>query len=99
MYDGFVDSVRDGIVSGWAVNLSHPEQKVSLEVRIGNEVIARGSSGGDRPDGAQAGYPSAYAGFSIALPPGAADGFRLALADSAERRHNAGVWRQGWHCV
>ncbi|CAB3732582.1 hypothetical protein LMG22037_05718 [Paraburkholderia phenoliruptrix] len=99
MYDGFVDSVRDGIVSGWAVNLSRPEQTVSLEVRIGHEVIARGSSGEHRPDVAQAGYPSAYAGFSIALPPGAADGFHVALADSAERLHNAGVWRQGWHCV
>jgi len=43
-YGGFVDSVRDGIVSCWVVNPSRPGQKVSLEVRIGNEVIARGSS-------------------------------------------------------
>ncbi|WP_025601145.1 sulfotransferase family 2 domain-containing protein [Burkholderia sp. WSM2230] len=99
MYDGFVDAVRDGVVSGWAVNLSRPEQKVLLEVRVGSEVIARGSSGEPRPDVANAGYPSAYAGFSIALPPGAPDGFHVALADSAEQLHNAGVWRQGWHCV
>ncbi|MEX3764880.1 chondroitin 4-O-sulfotransferase [Paraburkholderia phenoliruptrix] len=63
MHDGFVDSVRDGIVSGWAVNLSRPEQTVSLEVRIGHEVIARGSSGEHRPDVAQAGYPSATPAF------------------------------------
>jgi len=99
MYDGFVDSVRDGVISGWAVNLSHPEQKVLLEVRVGYEVIARGSSGEPRPDVANAGYPSANAGFSIALPAGAPDEFHVALAHSAERLHNAGVWRQGWHCV
>jgi hypothetical protein len=45
-YGGFVDSVRDGIVSRWAVNPGRPGQKVSLEVRIGNEDIARGLSGG-----------------------------------------------------
>ncbi|CAB3637862.1 hypothetical protein LMG27174_00260 [Paraburkholderia rhynchosiae] len=99
MYDGFVDSVRDGVVSGWAVNLSHPEEKVLLDVRIGREVIASGLSGEHRPDVANAGYPSAHAGFSIALPPGAPDGFHVAVANSAERLHNAGVWRQGWHCV
>jgi hypothetical protein len=99
MYDGFVDSVRDGAVSGWAVNLSRPEQSVRLEVRVGSEVIASGSTGEYRPDVASAGYPSAHAGFSIALPPDAPDGFYVALADSAERLHNAGVWRRGWHCV
>ncbi|MEC5407863.1 chondroitin 4-O-sulfotransferase [Paraburkholderia sp. MPAMCS5] len=99
MYDGFVDSVRDGVVSGWAVNLSRPEEKVLLEVRVGADVIASGLSGEHRPDVANAGYPSAYAGFSIALPSDAPDGFHVALAHSAERLHNAGVWRQGWHCV
>jgi hypothetical protein len=99
MYDGFVDSVRDGVVSGWAVNLSRPEQKVLLEVRVGSDVIASGWTGGHRPDVASAGYPSAHAGFSIALPPEAPDGFHVAVADSAERLHNAGVWRRGWHCA
>ncbi|MFM0328606.1 chondroitin 4-O-sulfotransferase [Paraburkholderia strydomiana] len=99
MYDGFVDSVRDGVVSGWAVNLSRPERSVRLEVRVGSEVIASGSTGAHRPDVASAGYPSAYTGFSIALPPDAPDGFHVAVAGSAERLHNAGVWRRGWHCV
>ncbi|MFM0219987.1 hypothetical protein [Paraburkholderia caledonica] len=91
MYDGFVDSVRDGIVSGWAVNLSRPEQSVRLEVRVGSKIIASDSTGEHRPDVASAGYPSAYAGFSIALPPDAPDGFHVAVADSAERLHDAGV--------
>ncbi|AXF07040.1 chondroitin 4-O-sulfotransferase [Paraburkholderia graminis] len=99
MYDGFVDSVHDGVVSGWAVNLSRPEQKVLLEVRVGSDVIASGWTGEQRPDVASAGYPSAHAGFSIALPPDAPDGFHVAVADSAERLHNAGVWRRGWHCA
>ncbi|MET3244379.1 hypothetical protein ABIE53_001124 [Burkholderia sp. OAS925] len=45
MYDGFVDSMRDGVVSSSAVNLSRPERKVLLEGRIGREVIASGWTG------------------------------------------------------
>ncbi|SMG44563.1 chondroitin 4-O-sulfotransferase [Paraburkholderia susongensis] len=99
LFEGFVDTVRDGVVSGWAVNLSRPEQKVPLEVRVGTNVIATGSSGEPRPDVASAGYATSSAGFSIPLPAGIPDGFHVAIADSVESLHNAGVWRQGWHCV
>ena len=56
MFDGFVDAVHNGVVSGWAVNLSHPEQQVALEVRVGAQVVACGHSGEYRPDVASAGY-------------------------------------------
>lgn len=99
MFEGFVDRVQDGVVSGWAVNFSRPEEQVPLEVRVGNEVIASGWSGEPRPDVAGAGYPSAHAGFSIPLPPHVRDGFHIAIANSPESLHNAGIWRQGWHCA
>jgi hypothetical protein len=99
MFDGFVDTVHGGMVTGWAVNLSRPDEKVPLEIRVGNEVVARGSSGEPRPDVASAGYPSACAGFSIPLPAHIRDGFHVAIANSPESLHNAGTWRQGWHCA
>jgi hypothetical protein len=99
MFDGFVDAVHDGVVSGWAVNLSQPEQKVELEVRVGTQVVAHGFSGEPRPDVAGSGYPNYYAGFSIPLPDAIADGFSVTIANSTESLHNAGVWRQGWHCA
>jgi hypothetical protein len=99
MFDGFVDAVHDGVVSGWAVNLSRPEQSVPLEVRVGPKVVASGWSGEHRPDVANAGYPSSHAGFSIPLPAGISDGFQVTIANSPERLHNAGIWRQGWHCA
>ncbi|EDZ97777.1 conserved hypothetical protein [Burkholderia sp. H160] len=98
LFDGFVDTVNDGRVSGWAVNLSRPERQVPLEVRVGAQIVATGCSGEPRPDVASAGYPSAHSGFSIALPNGIPDGFRVTIANSTESLHNAGTWRQGWHC-
>jgi len=99
MFDGFVDAVHNGVVSGWAVNLSHPEQQVALEVRVGAQVVARGHSGEYRPDVASAGYPTSYAGFSIPMPADITDGFHVTIANSTESLHNAGIWRQGWHCA
>ena len=99
MFEGFVDTVRDGLVTGWAVNLSRPEQRVPLEVRVGTELVASGWSGEHRPDVANAGYPSAHAGFSIPLPAGISDGFHVAISNSPESLHNAGIWRQGWYCA
>jgi hypothetical protein len=99
MFDGFVDTVRDGAVSGWAVNLSRPEQRVPLEIRVGSEVVASGWSGEHRPDVASAGYASSHAGFSIPLPAGILDGFHVTIANSPDSLHNAGTWRQGWHCA
>ncbi|MCC8401250.1 chondroitin 4-O-sulfotransferase [Paraburkholderia sp. MMS20-SJTN17] len=98
LFDGFVDTVRDGAVYGWAVNLSEPERQVPLEVRVGTQIVATGLSGDPRPDVASAGYPSSRSGFSIALPGGMPDGFRVTIANSTESLHNAGTWRQGWHC-
>ncbi|CAD6524580.1 hypothetical protein LMG28140_01644 [Paraburkholderia metrosideri] len=99
MFDGFVDAVHNGVVSGWAVNLSHPEQQVALEVRVGAQVVACGHSGEYRPDVASAGYPTSYAGFSIPMPADITDGFHVTIANSTESLHNAGIWRQGWHCA
>ncbi|CAB3780834.1 hypothetical protein LMG28614_01099 [Paraburkholderia ultramafica] len=99
LFEGFVDTIRDGVVSGWAVNLSRPDQRVPIEVRVDREVVASGWSGEPRPDVANAGYPSSHAGFSIPLPAGISDGFHVAISNSPESLHNAGIWRQGWHCA
>ncbi|APA85664.1 sulfotransferase family 2 domain-containing protein [Paraburkholderia sprentiae WSM5005] len=98
LFDGFVDTVTDAMVSGWAVNLSQPERPVPLEVRVGAKIVATGHSGEPRPDVASAGYPSSNSGFSIPLPNGIPEGFCVTIANSTERLHNAGAWRQGWHC-
>jgi hypothetical protein len=98
LFDGFVDTVHNGMVAGWAVNLSRPEQRVALEVRVGAQIVATGWSGEHRPDVAGAGYPTSHSGFLIPLPDGIPEGFRVAIANSTESLHNAGAWRQGWHC-
>ncbi|MBC8750374.1 hypothetical protein OKW43_003429 [Paraburkholderia sp. WC7.3g] len=98
LFEGFVDTVSDAGVSGWAVNLSRPERQVPLEVRVGAQIVATGYSGEPRPDVASAGYPSSNSGFSIPLPDGIPEGFCVTIANSTERLHNAGTWRQGWHC-
>jgi hypothetical protein len=97
MYDGFVDSVNDRIVSGWVVNLSRPEEKVQIEICVGDCVVATGLSGGYRPDLVEAGYPTSDAGFSIQLPESAMGGFRVAISGSSEMLHGTGTWECGWH--
>lgn len=98
-YEGYVDTIQNGAVSGWAVNLSHPQASVPLEVRAGGRVVARGCSGESRPDVATAGFPSAQVGFSIPLPADLTDTFQVAIAGSPESLNNAGPWCQGWHCA
>jgi hypothetical protein len=99
MHYGFVDAVSDGMVSGWVVNLSRPEERVLIEVSVGTDVIASGWNGLHRPDVSSAGYPSSYTGFSIPLPAGAPTGFHVGVANSQESLLNAGVWRKGWYCA
>ncbi|WP_239499030.1 MULTISPECIES: hypothetical protein [Paraburkholderia] len=98
LFDGLVDTLRDGGVCGWAVKLSEPQRQVPLEVRVGTRIVATGCSGEPRPEVASTGYPSAYSGFSIPLPNDIPEAFRVTIANSTESLHNAGTWRQGWHC-
>lgn len=97
LYDGFVDSVDNGVVSGWVVNLSHPEKKVLVEICVGDRVVASGLTSGYRPDLLAVGYPTSEAGFSIQLPASAMGGFRVAVAGSSEMLHGTGAWQHGWH--
>lgn len=97
MYDGFVDSVENGVVSGWIINLSHPEKKVPVEICVGDRVVASGLTGGHRPDLPEVGYPTGDAGFSIQLPESAMGAFRVAVAGSSDMLHGTGAWRRGWH--
>lgn len=99
MYDGFVDVVRDGTVSGWVVNLSQPDQSVLIEIRVGDDVVAHGWSGEHRPDVFAAGYRTSRSGFAIRLPESALGGFDVAIAGSSETLQNSGTWQQGWHCA
>jgi hypothetical protein len=96
-YDGFVDSVDNRVVSGWVINLSHPEKKVRVEICVGDRVVASGLSDGYRPDLAEVGYPTSQAGFSIQLPESVTGEFRVAVAGSSEMLHRTGTWQYGWH--
>jgi len=80
-------------------NISRPEGKVPLEIRVGHELVARGWSREPRHDAAGAGYPGAHSGFSVPLPADIQDGFHVAIKNSPEILHNAGTGRQGWHCA
>jgi hypothetical protein len=98
LFDGFVDTVRDGVVGGWA---GRPE-------RTGAAGPARGASRHanrrDRPQRLAAARHSERRlsertqRIFDSTAGGAPEGFRVTIANSTESLHNAGTWRQGWHC-
>lgn len=98
MYAGYVESVKNGVVSGWATNLTQHEKDVLVEIRVSGEVVATGLCSYDRPDVASAGFPTSRAGFRIHLPDCAQEGFQVTIAESHELLNNHGFWSRTWHC-
>ncbi len=80
-FHGHVDAVKDGHVTGWAVNLSDATKPVRIEIRVESEVVAAGWNDLERPDVFEAGYGSARAGFVIPLPRDAEQGFCVTMRD------------------
>ena len=68
-YAGFVDSVTPGLISGWAMHLRQPTERVSLDLLIDGEVIDTVVADQPRPDLAAHGLGDGFSAFEIAIKP------------------------------
>ena len=66
---GFVDSVEPGVISGWAVNLRQPLERVSLDLLMDGQVVQTVTANQPRPDLAVHGLGDGHSAFRIDLPP------------------------------
>ncbi|ABD89747.1 sulfotransferase family 2 domain-containing protein [Rhodopseudomonas palustris] len=97
-HHGFVDDVSNGVVTGWAVNLEAPGERLLIEIRSAAEVIATGWTDLPRPDVSQAGFGNGGSGFSIKLPEGFSDDFVVGIRGAFDGLQHAGPWKLGWNC-
>ena len=68
-YAGFVDDVTSGRITGWALNLNRPKQRVSLDVLLDGAVLQTVIADQPRPDLATAGMGDGFSAFAVTLPP------------------------------
>jgi len=68
VYEGFVDQLRDGTLSGWAWSPSAPERPVVVELFDGDTPIGRAEASLFREDLAGAGKRGGHCGFRLDLP-------------------------------
>ncbi len=68
---GFVDDVEPGVISGWAVNLRKPLERVSLDLLIGGEIVDTVVADQPRPDLAIHGLGDGFSAFRLTLAPDA----------------------------
>ncbi|HVU02810.1 MAG TPA: hypothetical protein VHE30_13715 [Polyangiaceae bacterium] len=73
-YEGFLDGVHHGRVSGWARDKAHPERRVRVVVRDYDTPVAEGLADLPRPDVASDGKGDGRYGFSLPLPVTLLDG-------------------------
>ncbi len=66
---GFVDDVEPGVISGWAVNLRKPQERVSLDLMIGGEIVDTVLADQPRPDLAVHGLGDGFSAFRLTLTP------------------------------
>ena len=64
-----LESVGDGQLKGWALDLAHPDIALALDIFVDNELVARDVMAEiDRPDLRRAGLGDGRHGFSLHLP-------------------------------
>jgi len=73
-YEGIVDGIRDGKISGWAWNRCLPDEPPIISLYDGSIHVGDTLAGDYRDDLAKAGKGSGYCGFSIDLPLNMLDG-------------------------
>ncbi len=66
---GFVDDVEPGVVTGWALNLRRPSERVSLDLLLDGEVVETVMADQPRPDLAAHGMGDGFSAFRLALKP------------------------------
>jgi hypothetical protein len=67
-FEGWIDSVFDWRVEGWAIDHDHPELPVLLEVLLGNQVIGTALACEEREDLVKAGIGNGRRAF-VFIPP------------------------------
>lgn len=67
---GFVDTIENGIITGWAANPDEPELPVALDIMFGGIVLDRVLARDYRSDVRQAGYGLGFHGFAYQASPG-----------------------------
>jgi hypothetical protein len=95
---GLVDNATDQKLYGWAWNAANPGERLSIEIRVKDEVMARGVADRERKDLAKAGIGDGCHAFELPLMPGwaqrpgdlsvvarAADGAEMPLALRVQR--------------
>lgn len=65
---GFVERVADGIISGWCADRSRATDSLILELRSGQDMVARVVADQVRDDLKEAGFGHTRHGFSLAIP-------------------------------
>ena len=66
---GVVDNVAAGRIFGWAWNPSQPEERVLVELRLGQKTVARTRADGQREDLHAAGIGDGRHAFDLPLTP------------------------------
>ena len=100
LYEGYVDGILDGVVTGWAINFMHPEKPVHLKVMCEDRVLATGRTGEPRTDIQAAGYATPASGFRISIPKstfGPSDDLYVLIDGTSHRFPFSGPWRLSWH--
>src|SRR5579875_1844656 len=77
---GYIDKIQQGVVVGWAVDLSQGNAPASLFIFIDDEPVANIHCSLRRMDLAAAGLPADNAGFAYDIPPKFFDGKHHRLA-------------------
>jgi len=76
---GHVDGIADGCVCGWAWDALAPDTRLTVAVRVGDAVVARGCADLPRADLAAAGVGDGRHAFQLPLPDHLLDGGPLAI--------------------
>ena len=67
-YAGCLDLANPGYVEGWALNLLAPTQRVSLDIRVGTDIVATVVADEKRDDLRRGGLGDGRYGFGFNLP-------------------------------
>ena len=66
---GLVDNVNGGRIFGWAWNPAHADERVMIELRLGQQIIASTRADGERADLLGAGVGDGRHAFDLPLTP------------------------------
>ena len=71
---GYIDTIDDTIIAGWAVDLTRPSNSAALLLLVDDEIVGSFSCTTARPDLNALGIPGSRLGFRFELPGIALDG-------------------------